>query len=196
VGAFGDQHAAQLQAFADQAAIAIRNARMYDEVSHHADELEGQVKQRTAELELTHQRLQAILDGTGEGILYAEDRTIQYANVAFCKLMGYDLDDIVGQNYEMLLYSAIPKDVEMKRVNSLRQAMQTNQVWRGELPIRRKDGTLFDGGLTIALIGERGSFPLRSVSVVRDISREKALQLQRSNLSLTPRTNCARRSPI
>ncbi|MEO8392124.1 MAG: PAS domain S-box protein, partial [Chloroflexota bacterium] len=182
VGAFGARHAAQLQAFADQAAIAIRNARMYDEVSHHADELEGQVKQRTAELELTHQRLQAILDGTGEGILYAEDQTIQYANIAFCKLMGYDPDDIVGQNYEMLLYSAIPQESEVKRANSLRQAMTTNQVWRGELPIRRKDGTIFDAGLTIALIGERGNLPLRSVSVVRDISREKALQLQRSNL--------------
>ena len=181
-GSFTEQHGAQLQAFADQAAIAIRNARLYDEVRRHAGELETQVKQRTAELELTHQRLQAILDGTGEGILYAEDRTIQYANLAFCKLMGYSLDELVGQNYEMLLYSAIPQAKEVEQANSLRQAMQKNLVWRGEIPIRRKDGTIFDGGLTIALIGDRSTFPLRSVSVVRDISREKALQLQRSNL--------------
>ena len=179
---FTDRHAIQLQAFADQAAIAIRNARLYDEVRRHAGELEDQVRQRTAELELAHQRLHAILEGTAEGILYAEDQTIQFVNQAFCNLMGYSSEELVGQNYQILLYSAIPKDEEVQRLNSLREAMQTHQVWRGEIPIRRRDGSLFDGGLTIALMGERHVFPLRSVSVVRDISREKALQAQRSNL--------------
>ncbi|MBI1257567.1 MAG: PAS domain S-box protein [Chloroflexi bacterium] len=179
---FTERHATQLQAFADQAAIAIRNARLYDEVRRHAGELEDQVKQRTAELELAHQRLHAILDGTGEGILYAEDRTIQFVNQAFCKLMGYTAEELVGQNYQMLLYSAIPKEDEVQRLNSLREAMQANMVWRGEIPIRRKDGTIFEGGLTISLMGDRTVFPLRSVTVVRDISREKELQAQRSNL--------------
>ncbi len=40
-----------LSSFADQAAIAIENARLYEEVQRHAGELETRVKERTAELE-------------------------------------------------------------------------------------------------------------------------------------------------
>ena len=179
VGAFNDQHAARLQAFADQAAIAIRNARLYDEVRRHAGELEGLVRQRTAELELAHQRLRVILDGTGEGILYTENRTIQYVNLTFCKLTGYTSEELVGQDYEFVYGQS---GNEADGLAALRQTMQNNLVWRGELPVRRKNGTLFDGGLTIALIGDLRQSPLRSVTVLRDVSQEKALQMQQSNL--------------
>jgi|GEM_PF-5347542 len=40
VGAFNETHARRLQAFADQAAIAIRNAQLYESVREHARELE------------------------------------------------------------------------------------------------------------------------------------------------------------
>ena len=69
----------------------------------------------------------------------------------------------------------------MKRssaLNSLRKAMQTNQVsGAAKSAMRRKDGTLFDGGADDrADRATEPSFPLRAVTVVRDISREKALQ--------------------
>ena len=38
-GIFTQAHAERLQVFADQAAIAIQNARLYEELSRHADEL-------------------------------------------------------------------------------------------------------------------------------------------------------------
>ncbi|MFI5342548.1 MAG: GAF domain-containing protein, partial [Candidatus Methylomirabilales bacterium] len=48
---FTENHLALLSSFADQAAIAIENARLYDTIRHHATELEARVRQRTAELE-------------------------------------------------------------------------------------------------------------------------------------------------
>ena len=60
--------------------------------------------------------------------------TIQFANLAFCKLMGYDAGRTCRAELRMLLYSAIPTEDEIQRLNSLREAVQTNQVWRGELP--------------------------------------------------------------
>jgi PAS domain S-box-containing protein len=38
---YTDTHAGQLQAFADQAAVAIKNARLYEQVQHHAAQLEA-----------------------------------------------------------------------------------------------------------------------------------------------------------
>jgi signal transduction histidine kinase len=57
---FTQAQAEQLQAFADQAAIAIENARLYDQVQHYADELEQRVAERTHELSAAYERLKAL----------------------------------------------------------------------------------------------------------------------------------------
>jgi signal transduction histidine kinase len=49
-GFFSPAQAERLQAFADQAAVAIENARLHDEIRRHAAELEERVAERTAEL--------------------------------------------------------------------------------------------------------------------------------------------------
>ncbi len=174
-GIFTPLHAERLQAFANQAAIAIRNARLYDEVRRHAGELEGLVKDRTAELEFERERLRAILDGTGEGIFYTEREKVLYVNPAFCKLTGYTQAELTGQDY-LMFYG--PSDAE--KLEEMRLGVRHDSVWRGELTLYRKDGKAFDAGVTIAVIGK--TLPLRAVSVVRDISREKSLQAQRTNL--------------
>lgn len=180
-GAFSEQHAAELQAFADQAAIAIRNARLYAETCRYADELERLVKQRTAELELAHQRLSATLEGTGEGIFYTEAQKFQYVNPAFCRLTGYSEAELIGQPIALLGDPAGPeKDAE--RLRGIRETAGQGSVWRGETRFRRKDGRLIDAALTVAVLNDPQAAALRAVTVVRDISREKALQLQRSNL--------------
>jgi len=47
-------------AFANQAAIAIENARLYGQVQHHVTELESRVKERTMQLERTNYELRAV----------------------------------------------------------------------------------------------------------------------------------------
>jgi PAS domain S-box-containing protein len=47
---FTDDHGEQLLAFANQASIAIQNARLHEAVQRHAEELEARVAQRTIEL--------------------------------------------------------------------------------------------------------------------------------------------------
>ena len=64
---FTQAHAERLQAFADQAAIAIQNAQLFDHVQRHAAELEQRVEQRTEELERQRAQLQAILDSMRRG---------------------------------------------------------------------------------------------------------------------------------
>jgi len=56
---FTQDHLALLTSFANQAAIAIENARLYQEIRHHAAMLEQRVQERTRELEAANQQLQA-----------------------------------------------------------------------------------------------------------------------------------------
>jgi signal transduction histidine kinase/putative methionine-R-sulfoxide reductase with GAF domain len=59
-GSFTPQHGERLQAFADQAASAIENARLYDQVQHYADELERRVAERTHELSGAYEQLKVL----------------------------------------------------------------------------------------------------------------------------------------
>ena len=54
---YTDQHAERLQAFADQVAVAVENARLYEQVQRHSQQLEARVLERTAELVAANERL-------------------------------------------------------------------------------------------------------------------------------------------
>ena len=58
-GFFTSVHTGRLQAFANQVAVAIENARLYEEVRRHAAELEQRVAERTAELSQREAALRA-----------------------------------------------------------------------------------------------------------------------------------------
>ncbi len=59
-GFFTPSHTERLQAFADQAGIAIENARLYDALGRYADVLEQRVAERTRELSEANARLKQL----------------------------------------------------------------------------------------------------------------------------------------
>ena len=175
--AFTTTQAQQLQAFADQAAIAIRNARLYKAARHHAGVLEGLVKERTAQLEFANQSLKVMFDATGEGIIFTEDEQIVYTNPAMTSLTGYDQAELVG------VAAAVLRDGSANDGQGapLLAPLLRDRLWRGDMPLRRKDGSRFHAGLTISRVDAPDAVGTRAVTLIRDISREKALQEQKSN---------------
>jgi signal transduction histidine kinase len=59
-GLFTEKEGRLLAAFANQAAIAIENAKLYETIRKHADELEYRVNERTLELEEANRHLRAL----------------------------------------------------------------------------------------------------------------------------------------
>ena len=173
-GTFTDKDAERLQAFANQAAIAIRNARLFDAAQRHAEELEQRVAERTAQLNVERNQLHAILESTGEGLFFAENHTIQYVNPALTAMTGFPAQDILGKSLKVF------SDTEEETWKAMQSTVQQGKVWRADLRLRRKDGSAFDAGVTIAPGSQPGAQSLRTVAVVRDISREKALQDQKA----------------
>lgn len=78
-----------LQSFADQAAIAVYNARLYGQISYEK------------------QRLDALLDSAADGILIlTPDRVVERCNTAFEKFLGRPRAEIVGHPHEAVLHWA------------------------------------------------------------------------------------------
>lgn len=175
----------RLQVLADQAAIAIHNARLYDRVRRQAAELEARVHERTAELMSEREQLRATLDAMTEGVAYLMvDRearfSIVYINQALTHISGYSVE-VWRERSLNLLRAYDQTEEEFRRM--LREAydlMARGQVWRGELRPTRPDGTEFDASVILAGIHDADRALIGAVTVVRDISQEKALEAQKS----------------
>lgn len=179
--AFDAEDRFALATLANQISIAIRNNLLDQQLRRYTSHLEQEVAVRTGELLLEQQRLQAIFDATGEGIVYLEDFVFQYVNPAFCRMVGYEPDELVGQDLSSV-YPAIGELIgeEHGKSSLFVQRLTGKRVLRTDTRLHRNDGDTVSARLTFTLVGAADENPLRIVAIARDISEEIALQRERA----------------
>jgi len=171
-GFFTAQHAHDLQAFADQAGVAIQNSQLYEQVQQYAAELEARVARRTAELERERQRLQAILDTAGEGIVFTDVKgTIEYMNPAMEQLTGYTSAQALGQTPSLWSSGRTP----VATYDQMWQTILHGDIWHGEVVNRHRDGSLYDTAMIIAPLLAANHQIIGFVGLQRDVTRQKEL---------------------
>ena len=180
--AFAEEDSRKLLAFANQAAVAMHNARLYYAIRRHADELEVRVAERTSELERQRAQLLTILDAMTEGvagIMYDKSGqpALRYINRAFGIMLGYGADE-----WDMMHLPVADASEEeiVKIVHDYSQAMLTDGFWREELTLLCKDGTQLEASIAVNWVNDPDGTVIGEVSVIRDISQEKVLEEQRS----------------
>lgn len=166
-----------IELLANAAAIAIENARLYEEIHRYAVELEVRVTERTAELQAERNRLQTVFDSAGEGIqIMDRNFVITYCNPATERITGYTAAEITGQASRLVQPPSSPHALPLSAVPAdLRQTIERGGVWRGELISRRKDGTAFDLTVTVSPLYDSDGQLSGYVAVHRDITRLKEL---------------------
>lgn len=173
-GAFSEDQLDRLMAFADQASVAMQNAQ-------YATRLEDLVARRTTELEHEQARLHAIMDAMGEGVLYVEnDDDIIYINESLKRLLGYAGSvhpTSLSQLYTLFVEGG--PDYQQFRAGVV-SAFASGQNWHSELGLRHADGSRCEVALTTAPVYELdGERRIGSVTLVRDISQQKQIQIQK-----------------
>lgn len=179
--AFNESHLEGMTAFGEQLATALRNAQLYETIRHHAAELVQHVADRTAELERQRTQLQIILDSMSEGVvssMVTEAGVLQpiYLNEALKRLLGYDLADW----REHLVVYEIMADTNPALYQQIFEAIMQQGRWQGETRLRRKDGLEFQAHVCSTRIANSNGIFTGVVTVIRDVSQEKALEEQRS----------------
>ncbi len=180
---FSERDGQRLQAFADQAAIAIRNAGLYNRVRRQAAELERRIRERTGELEAERAQLRAILEGMAEGVVYAElndGQRVRYINNALTSITGYSASEWSEHSLKLFKPPELSDEEFQQAVADVYRQAVTNNAWHGELRMVRKDGSAFDAlAMTTPVRGADGQV-IGLVTVIRDISQQKALEQQKA----------------
>lgn len=183
--AFTDENLEHLREFADKVANALQNARL-------KAELEIRVRERTQQFRQERQQLQAILDATGEGIVYTEDGLILFANQSMGRLLGYPQQSFIGRS----LISFLPTETtaeEAQRLGLDARHTRRGQTWRQEVNLQRADGKLLSVDMTLSSL-DGGGDNASVVIIMRDISEQKALEEQKARFISTAAHEL--RSPI
>jgi PAS domain S-box-containing protein len=135
--AYAQAEIAYLRSFADQAAIAIENARLFEAVRRELAE-----RRRTEDaLRQSQTLLQSIFRSAPTGIGLVCDRVMQWANDTLCRMVGYAPEELIGQSARLVY----PTDEEFERVGRDKYA-QIRAEGRGtvETRWRCKDGRILD----------------------------------------------------
>lgn len=181
--AFSENDAANLQIFADQSAIAIRNARLFDHVLREASELERRVSERTADLDYERRQMRAIIDAMTEGVAYTEYHAntyrTRYVNQALTQMTGYTSEDWRNHSLHLFRTKGMTDSQFAQLEQEVAEALRNTGYWRQDLRLMRKDGTDFDAVTITSRVDNVNREIVGLVTVIRDVSREKALEQQK-----------------
>jgi diguanylate cyclase (GGDEF)-like protein/PAS domain S-box-containing protein len=92
--------------------------------------------------------LRGALDVAPDGIVIcaaSEDRLVVYVNPAFCRLTGYEPQELLGKNLRLLQ----GEDRDQQELDTLREALRHGEAVRALLRNQRKDGTVFVNDMQI-----------------------------------------------
>ena len=152
---FSPNDHALLSSFATQAAIAVRNAQLYTQVTHEK------------------QRMGALLDSAADGILVlASNRKIERANPAFSRLYGRSIDQIQGLMHdEIIQFEGPPQGMTLEQAEAGGWPLTPHAYLYVEGDLVRPGQPHLPVGITYApLVSEEGIL-LNTIATLRDITR-------------------------
>jgi PAS domain S-box-containing protein len=176
------------------------------------DELEKRVAERTAELQRTNEKLLKQIAERGQfeqAVRESEERfrstfeqsstavaltdqtlCIQYVNLAFCQLTGYEIEELTGQSLQKLL--GIP-EAEMDPFWQ-QSPLDSGRVWQMETTVERKDGRSNDVSMSVTAVYDSNDNLLEYVVHLQNVSLRR--HLERAQQQFITNTSHELRTPL
>lgn len=171
---FSKDEVRTLEILSIQAAIAIENARLYQDLERQTTSLEELVTERTREVVRERERLKAIVENAGESILFTgPDGRIEYVNPAWERTSGYAAEQLIGKTLNKLLESKKAKS------SGVMATLRRGDTWQSEIHSQRPDGSEYDAVVSVTPVMDQQGKIANTVAVLRDITAQKQIEQMR-----------------
>jgi PAS domain S-box-containing protein len=182
----GEDEIEVAQEIADELAIGIQQARLLAQVQHHAEELERQVRARTAALRVSQARFHAVFEEAAIGIALVNRKgRILDSNPALQRMLGYERDELEGMVFSELAHpDNVADDADL--YDELIVGKRTHYQVEGRYV--RKDGQPIDANLTVSLVHPAKGRSRFAIALVEDVTERKQAQaalIESEKLALT-----------
>ena len=142
-------------------------ARLTTAVGRALREFAAACALRLAEAERT--RIMAAVEQAAEAVAIGDrDGNILYINPAFTSLTGYELPDVSARDMLRQAGQGTPLYDEIRRV------LGNCEVWRGQVTVRRRDGSAYDAEATVAPVLDAAGEIVNVCAIHRDVSERVA----------------------
>ena len=143
-----------------------------DEISDLAAAFNSLIADRNENEESLRQAA-CVFSDTHEGIIITDDKGIIIdVNPTFTELTGYQPEDIIGKNPNIL--NSGHHDNEF--YDDMWREIQVNKFWQGEMWNRKKNGELYAEFITITAIENDEGQLLRYIGIFSDVTQNKQQQ--------------------
>jgi PAS domain S-box-containing protein len=131
----------------------IQRQRVQVELKRHQDQLEQVVNERTEALQQSRDDLQAIFDGMADGLAIVDYDTKKFVrvNASLCRMLGYSEEEMLCLTV-MDIYPTEEIPALVRRLKNRVEGMKGTV----NVPILRKDGTVFSADIASNLLKGRG----------------------------------------
>jgi len=147
--------------------------RLLEQVRRYTGQLEEMVAQRTADLQASRARWQAIFDGAAIGIALADtEGFILESNPALQAMLGYSADELCSLAFTDFTH---PEDVAADMESFRDLAAGKRQQYDMNKRYIRKDGQVIWVRLMVSLL-RSGPEPRYAIRLVQDITRQQQMQ--------------------
>ena len=119
--------------------------------------------------DLIHLLSQAMEQAPAPVVITARDGTIEYVNAMFCRVTGYEPEEVIGQNPRILKSDLSPPEV----YQDLWQTILEGKEWESELANRRKNGQIYWEWVRISPLRDSCGNVVKYLKVSQDITERK-----------------------
>jgi signal transduction histidine kinase len=168
-GRFSNNDRALLQSFADQAAIAVRNAQFYSQIRRDK------------------QRMDTLLDSAADGILIlTSENIIERCNPAFANLRGKPVDKIIEHPHaEVISWTHVESGLTLEQAQVQGWPLTPHATLYVEGDLNRPDQMPLPVGITYAPLLSPEGILINVVATVRDITHfREADEIKRTFISV------------
>jgi diguanylate cyclase (GGDEF)-like protein/PAS domain S-box-containing protein len=120
------------------------------------------------------------MEHMAEGVVITDaKRRVVSANLAFTRVSGYALEELVGRRFKQAGLRA----EDVRRLRAIWRKVRRDGYWEGELTQRRKSGELYPTLLSVSAVKDPSGAITHYVAVLNDISEYKEYERQLQRLA-------------